>query len=66
LVVFNPRVYYVSKMTGDVSEGDTPSLLRCRRVSFPALTDLQSKMMAAGATFASEAAQRAGIGCAEE
>jgi hypothetical protein len=61
-----PRIYYVSKMTGDVWSAvflDFP----CHRISFPALRAIQSKIRAkTGVTLASERQQRIGIECTDE
>lgn len=67
LVIDNARVYYVSKMTGDVWDAATPSPLQCHRVSFPALRNIQKEIMAStGASFAGERSERLSIGCTGE
>ena len=66
-LIYFPREYYVSKMTGDVWQATTPSPPRCYRVSFAALRKIQKEIMAhTGSNFAAEKSQRAGIYCAGE
>ena len=67
LVISYRNSYYVERKTGDVLEEETAMNTPCLRVSFPALAELQSKIMAAtGAAFVSEANQQHTLECITE
>ena len=66
-LIYFPREYYVSKMTGDVWQATEPAPLYCYRVSFAALRKIQRVIMRhTGSNFAAEKSKRASIYCTGE
>jgi hypothetical protein len=63
-LIYFPRTYYVSKMTGDVLAHIDRPPIECRRVSFPSLRKIQREIMRrTGVTISGETQQRLGLNC---